>query len=119
MLGGKVVQMTAFGQDQGWTEPLANFIQLPSGQTFNAAVVANIANLSVPGGAAQLTADLTQAINENSAWTDYDHNGGSAPTFAAGYIGPAISGMAYPTGTVAADGTIINPAMQSSGTQGI
>ena len=40
LLGGSVVQMPAFGQDKGWTEPNANFIELPNGQTFNAADVA-------------------------------------------------------------------------------
>jgi hypothetical protein len=39
-----VVKQTPFGQDQGWTEPLANFIELPNGQTFNAADVAYYAN---------------------------------------------------------------------------
>jgi len=40
------------------------------------------------------------------------------PTFAMGYVGPAITGMAYASGSVGADGNVINPAMQSTATQG-
>jgi hypothetical protein len=57
LLGGTVVQRPAFGQEAGWTEPLANFIQLPDGQTFNAADIAYYANCGSEGPA-QLTADL-------------------------------------------------------------
>jgi hypothetical protein len=113
LLGGKVVQMPAFGQDTGWTEPLANFIQLPNGQTFNAADVAYYTRCSAVGGP-QLTADITQTINEGAAWSNYYKNGGPLPSFAIGYIGPAISGMTYPAGSVAADGNVINPATGSS-----
>jgi len=114
LLGGKVVQMPAFGQATGFTEPLANFIQLPNGQTVNAGALAYYGHCGV--GAAQLTADLTQTINEGSALTNFYQNGGPMPSFALGYTGPAISGMTYPAGTVAADGTVINPAMQNSKT---
>ena len=112
LLGGTVVQRTAFGQDPGWSEPLANFIQLPSGQTFNAANIAYYANCG-PEGGAQLTADLTGAINQGSALTNYYANGGQLPIFATGYIGPPIAGMTYPPGSIGADGNVVNPAMQS------
>jgi len=107
LLGGTVVQMKAFGQDKGWTEPNANFIQLPNGQTFNAADVSYFA--LHPQSAGQLAAAITQTINEGSAWSNYYQNGGPQPSFPEGYIGPAISGMAYPPGTLAADGSVINP----------
>jgi len=117
LLGGKVVQMPAFGQATGFTEPLANFIELPNGQTVNAAALAYYGQCGVEG-AAQLTADLTQTINEGSALNNFYQNGGAMPSFAIGYTGPAIAGMTYAAGTVAADGTVINPAMHPSGTQG-
>jgi hypothetical protein len=117
LLGGKVVQMPPFGQDQGWTEPNANFIQLPNGQTFNAADVAYYANTSSEG-AAQLTADITATINQGSAWTSYYQQGGAIPTFPMGYVGPPISGMTYASGMIGADGNVINPAMVQSATQG-
>jgi hypothetical protein len=113
LLGGTVVQMPAFGQDQGWSEPNANFIQLPNGQTVNAADLAYYGRTGVEG-AAQLTADLTQTINVGAAWTNYYKSGGQLPTFATGYVGPPISGMTYPAGSIGADGNVINPAMQSS-----
>jgi len=112
LLGGTVVQRTAFGQDQGWNEPLANFIQLPNGQTFNAADIAYYANCGSEG-AAQLTADITGTINEGSAWTNYYMNGGAMPTFPTGYVGPPIAGMTYPAGSIGADGNVVNPAMHS------
>ena len=112
LLGGTVVQMQAFGQDKGWTEPYANFIQLPNGQTFNAADVAYYARN--PEGTQQLTAAITQTVNQGSAWTNYYQNGGPPPIFPAGYIGPPISGMTYPSGTLAADGSVINPFATSS-----
>ena len=115
LLGGTVVQKTAFGQDSGWNEPLANFIQLPSGQTFNAADIAYYANCGSEGPS-QLTADLTQTINEGSTWTNYYMNGGQIPSFAEGYVGPPISGMTYPAGSIGADGNVINPAMQTAST---
>jgi hypothetical protein len=118
LLGGTVVQRPAFGQDAGWSEPNANFIQLPNGQTFNAADVAYYAR-SGNVGAAQLTADITQTINEGSAWTNWYMSGGNPPSFSTGYVGPPISGMTYPAGTIGADGMVVNPAMQvpaSSGT---
>jgi hypothetical protein len=111
LLGGTVVQRPAFGQDQGWNEPLANFIQLPSGQTFNAADVAYYARCGAEGPG-QLTADLTQTINEGAAWTNYYVNGGQLPSFSTGYVGPPIGGMTYPAGSIGADGNVINPAMQ-------
>jgi hypothetical protein len=111
LLGGTVVQMPAFGQAQGFSEPNANFIQLPNGMTFNASDVAYFARSGTPGGAQQLTADLTQTINQSSAWTSYYQNGGPMPTFPAGYIGPPISGLTYPPGTaIGADGNVINPS---------
>jgi hypothetical protein len=115
LLGGTVVQRTAFGQDKGWNEPLANFIQLPNGQTFNAADVAYYANTGSVGSA-QLTADITQTINQGSAWTNYYTSGGSMPTFPEGYVGPPISGMTYPSNMIGADGNVINPSMQGFNT---
>jgi hypothetical protein len=115
LLGGKVVRMPAFGQDAGWTEPDANFIQLPNGQTFNAADVAYYAMHGVPGSA-QLTADITGAINAGSAWSNWYKSGGPLPSFPTGYIGPPISGMDYPAGSIGADGNVINPAMQGTTT---
>lgn len=113
LLGGTVVQMPPFGQSQYDTEPNANFIQLPNGQTFNAADVAYYANTGSEGPA-QLTADLTASINEGSAWTNYYQHGGQMPTFTLGYVGPPISGMTYPADMIGADGNVINPAMQST-----
>jgi hypothetical protein len=115
LLGGTVVQMPAFGQDKGWNEPLANFIQLPNGQTFNAADVAYYAKCGSEG-AAQLTADITAAINQGSAMTNYYQNGGQIPTFSMGYVGPPISGMTYPASMIGANGNVINPAMQGLAT---
>jgi hypothetical protein len=117
LLGGTVVQRPAFGQDKGWSEPNANFIQLPNGQTFNAADIAYYAN-SGSQGAEQLTSDITAAINQGSAWTNYYQNGGSMPTFAMGYVGPPISGSTYSASMIGADGNVINPAMQQPATQG-
>jgi hypothetical protein len=115
LLGGTVVQMAPFGQDNGWTEPQANFIQLPNGQTFNAADVAYFANTGSEG-AAQLTADITATINQGSAWTQYYQSGGtmSMPIFAEGYVGPPISGMTYDPSMIGSDGNVINPAMQQA-----
>jgi hypothetical protein len=113
LLGGTVVQRPAFGQDQGWSEPNANFIELPNGQTFNAADIAYYAN-SGSQGAGQLTSDITAAINEGSAWTNYYQNGGTMPTFAMGYVGPPVSGSTYSASMIGADGNVINPAMQQS-----
>jgi hypothetical protein len=114
LLGGSVVKMPPFGQDKGWSEPLANFIQLPNGQTFNAADVAYYAKAGSVG-ASQLTADITSTINQGSAWTQYyQSGGGQMPTFASGYVGPPISGMTYPASMIGADGNVINPALQQS-----
>jgi hypothetical protein len=113
LLGGTVVKMPPFGQDVGFSEPNANFIQLPNGQTVNAAGVAYYAKAG-PEGAAQLTADLTATINVGAAWTNYYQSGGSVPNFPMGYVGPPISGMTYPAGTIGADGNVINPAMAQS-----
>jgi hypothetical protein len=117
LLGGTVVQRPAFGQDEGWSEPNANFIQLPDGQTFNAADVAYYAK-SGSQGAGQLTADITATINQGSAWTNYYTQGGSMPTFAMGYVGPPIAGSTYPSGMIGADGNVINPAMQQTSVKG-
>ena len=111
LLGGTVVKMPPFGQSPGWNEPLANFIQLPNGQTVNAADLAYYGRCGVEG-AAQLTADLTATINEGAALSNYYTNGGQMPTFATGYVGPPITGMTYASGAVGADGMVINPAMQ-------
>lgn len=113
LLGGNVVKYTPFGQDAGWNEPLANFIQLPNGQTFNAADVAYYGRCGVQGQA-QLVADITQTINQGSAWTNHYQFGGPMPSFPMGYVGPPISGMTYPAGTIGSDGMVINPAMQGS-----
>jgi hypothetical protein len=113
LLGGTVVQRAAFGQDKGFTVPQANFIQLPNGQTFNAADMAYYANCGSEG-TPQLTADITQAINVGAAWTNYYTYGGSVPSFPMGYVGPPISGMTYPAGMIGADGNVVNPAMQNS-----
>jgi len=110
LLGGTVVQKPAFGQVNGWEEPLANFVQLPNGQTFNAADVAYFATCSNQG-AAQLTADITATINEGAAWTHYYQNGGPMPFFPEGYVGPPISGMTYSASMIGADGNVINPAV--------
>ena len=115
LLGGTVVQMPAFGQDKGWSEPVANFIQLPNGQTFNAADIAYYAKCGSEG-AAQLTADITGAINQGSAMTNYFQYGGQMPTFPIGYVGPPISGMTYPSNMIGSDGNVINPAMQGLST---
>jgi hypothetical protein len=117
LLGGTVVQRPAFGQDQGWSEPNANFIQLPDGQTFNAADVAYYANAG-PEGATQLTSDITATINEGSAWTNYYEQGGAMPTFSEGYVGPPIDGSTYAANMISANGNVINPAMQQSGVSG-
>jgi hypothetical protein len=114
LLGGTVVKMPAFGQDAGWSEPTANFIQLPNGQTFNAADVAYYANAGSEGSA-QLTADITATINQGSAWTKYYQGDTTTiPSFAEGYVGPPISGMTYPASMIGSDGNVINPAMQTS-----
>jgi hypothetical protein len=115
LLGGKVVQLPPFGQGGGASEPDANFIQLPNGQTFNAADVAYYATSGSEGGA-QLTADITATINQGSAWTNYYQQGGSMPIFQMGYVGPPISGMTYPAGMIGADGNVINPSMTQSAT---
>jgi hypothetical protein len=113
LLGGTVVQVQPFGQDKGFTEPYANYIQLPNGQTFNAADVAYFAR-NARSGSAQLTSDITATINIGSAWTNWYKNGGAFPVFPGGYVGPPISGMTYPDGSIGADGNVINPATQSA-----
>jgi hypothetical protein len=118
LLGGKVVQMPAFGQPAGCTEPNANFIELPNGQTFNAADVAYYGRVGVLGGPVQLTADLTATINESAAWTNCYQNGGPIPMFQEGYTGPPINGLTYPPGTIAADGSVINPEFPNGPQQG-
>ncbi len=111
LLGGTVVQRPAFGQDQGWSEPMANFIQLPNGQTFNAADLGYYANAGAVSSS-QLTANITATINEGAAWTRYYNSGGQIPSFQTGYVGPPISGMTYAADAIGADGNVINPAMQ-------
>ena len=119
LLGGTVVKQTPFGQDEGWSDPTANFIQLPNGQTFNAADVAYYASAGSEG-AAQLTADITATINQGSAWTQYYQSGDKTamPIFAEGYVGPPISGMTYDASMIGSDGNVINPAMQQSAVTG-
>jgi hypothetical protein len=124
LLGGKVVQKVPFaGSDATTTAIKANFIELPNGQTVNAADLSYYAQFG-DYGPQQLAADLTQEINQGSAisnYTDqmvaYMSGTGSAPsaipTFQAYEIGPPISGMTYPAGTLAADGSVINPATQT------
>jgi len=110
LLGGTVVQKPAFGQMPGSTEPLANFIELPNGMTVNAADLAYYAKCGNEG-VQQLTADLTQEINQGAAISAYyDNPSGPVPAFQAGEVGPAISGMTYPAGTLAANGSVINPS---------
>jgi hypothetical protein len=113
LLGGTVVQMPPFGTEQGWSEPLANFIQLPGGQQVNAADLAYYANTGSEG-TAQLTADITSTINIGSAMTNYYQYGGAMPIFTEGYVGPPIAGMTYPASMIGSDGNVINPAMQTS-----
>jgi hypothetical protein len=117
LLGGTVVKQPAFGQDKGWSEPNANFIQLPNGQSFNAADIAYYAKTGSVGSD-QLTADITAAINQGSAWTNYYQQGGAMPTFAMGYVGPPISGSTYSSSMVGADGNVVNPAMQQTVVKG-
>jgi len=114
LLGGTVVRKPAFGQAPGSTEPLANFIELPNGMTVNAADLAYYAKCGNEG-VQQLTADLTQEINQGAAVSAYYDNPSSPmPAFQLGEVGPAISGMTYPAGTLAANGSVINPAMQAN-----
>jgi hypothetical protein len=120
LLGGTVVQKVPFASsDATTTEIKANFIQLPSGQTVNAADLAYYAKFG-GYGVQQLAADLTQEINQGGAITSYNDQmvaflsgtgdfPGETPTFQPNVIGPAIAGMTYPPGTLAADGSVINP----------
>jgi hypothetical protein len=120
LLGGTVVQQVPFPSSSATTtEPKANFIQLPSGQTVNAADLAYYAKCG-GDGVQQLAADLTQEINQGGAVTSYNDQmvaflsgtgsfPGDMPTFQANVIGPPIAGMTYPPGTLAADGSVINP----------
>jgi anti-sigma28 factor (negative regulator of flagellin synthesis) len=117
LLGGTVVQMPAFGQETGWSEPKANWIELSDGQTVNAADLAYYAR-AANVGTTQLTADLTQTINEGAAWANYYKNGGQMPSFDTGYVGAPVEGSTYASDMIGADGNVINPAMQPSGTQG-
>jgi hypothetical protein len=127
LLGGKVVQKMPFASSNATTtEPLANFIQLPTGQTVNAADLCYYAK--VGGYSAQvLAAGITQEINQGAAITNYNDkmiaflsgkgpHPGQMPTFQPYAIGPAIAGMTYPPGTLAADGSVINPNAGSIGT---
>jgi hypothetical protein len=117
LLGGTVVQKPPFGATPGYGEPEANFIQLPNGQTFNAADLAYYAKTGSEG-AGQLTADITSTINQGAAWTNYYEYGGSMPSFPMGYVGPPISGMTYPASMIGANGYVINPAMAQSTSTG-
>ena len=120
LLGGTVVQKVPFASCYATTtEATANFIQLPSGQTVNAADLAYYAGCG-GGGVPQLAADLTQEINEGGAITSYNDQmvaflggtgsyPGAGPIFQPNEIGPAIAGMTYPPGTLAPDGSVINP----------
>lgn len=120
LLGGTVVKKLAFPLSQGWQAPLANFIKLPGGQMVNAGDLATYARFPQLG-IQQLTADITQEINQGAAISKlYDYEqaalSGQALTeeppdtnFKIGDPGPAIAGMIYPEGTLAADGSVINP----------
>jgi len=116
LLGGKVVHLQPFHAGM-YVEPTANFIELPNGQTFNAA---DVAYYSRYGDLSQnqMLACVTQTINQGAAWTSYNQSGGKGtmPEFALGYVGPPISGMDYPAGTIGADGNVINPALQGVAT---
>jgi hypothetical protein len=123
LLGGTVVQKIPFPTTNWATEAKANFIQLPSGQTVNAADLAGYARYSnYP--VLTLAQDLTQEINQGGAISQYydqmvAYLGGAGsyptqtPTFQPDVIGPTIAGMAYPPGTLAADGSLINPGAPS------
>jgi len=125
LLGGTVVQQVPFASSNATTTEIkANFIQLPSGQTVNAADLAYYAQCG-GGGVQQLAADLTQEINQGGAITSYNDQmvgflsgtgsyPGAGPIFQANEIGPAIAGMTYPPGTLAADGSVINPNASSA-----
>ena len=126
LLGGTVVQKMPFASSNALTTEIkANFIQLPSGQTVNAADLAYYARCGNVG-VQQLAADLTSEINTGGAITRYNdqmiaYMSGQGPfptaqTLAAGQIGPAIAGMTYPPGTLAADGSVINPNAPQIGT---
>lgn len=120
LLGGTVVKQVPFASSTATTtEPLANFIQLPSGQTVNAGDLSYYAKFS-GYGTQQLAADLTQEINQGGAITSYSDqmlsflsgtgtHPGDMPTFQPNVIGPAIAGMTYPPGTLNPDGSVINP----------
>jgi hypothetical protein len=125
LLGGTVVQKLPFASSNAsTTEIAANFIQLPGGQTVNAADISYYAKFG-NYGAQQLAADLTQEINQGGAitnWNDQmvsflDGKGphpGEMPMFQSNEVGPAIQGMTYPPGTLAADGSVINPNAPST-----
>ena len=120
LLGGTVVQKVPFASSNATTTAIkANFIQLPSGQTVNAADLAYYAKFG-GDGVQQLAADLTQEINQGGAITSYNDqmvaflsgtgsHPDDMPTFQPNVIGPAIAGMTYPPGTLAANGSVINP----------
>jgi hypothetical protein len=120
LLGGTVVQKVPFASCYAaTTEAKANFIQLPSGQAVNAADLAYYARCG-GGGVQQLAADLTQEINQGGTITAYNDQmvaflsgtgnyPGAGPAFDASAIGPPIAGMTYPPGTLATDGSVINP----------
>ena len=120
LLGGKVVQQVPFASCYATTtEAKANFIQLPSGQTVNAADLAYYARCG-GSGVQQLAADLTQEINQGGIITSYNSQmvaflsgtgnyPGAGPVLDASVIGPPIAGMTYPPGTLASDGSVINP----------
>ena len=125
LLGGKVVQKQPFPVSAGWQEPKANFIQLPSGQTVNAADLAYYARCS--SSTPQLYANLTAEINQGGAVTQYYDSVQATlsgqgftvlphPDFQPFEVGQAIAGMTYPPGMVNSDGTVINPAAPNSKT---
>lgn len=108
LLGGKVVQMPAFGQSSGWIEPLANFIELPNGMQVNAADIAYYARYAKQG-TKQLAASLTAEINIGAAYTEFYKTGKTFELFPPGYVGPPIPGLKYPEGSLNSDGSVINP----------
>ena len=88
LLGGTVVQKIPFATTNAATQPKANFIQMPNGQTVNAADLVGYAQ-DANVGAAQLTADLTSELNVGGNITNENDQttawllGGPLPTYTA------------------------------------
>jgi len=123
LLGGTVVQLAPFACTNWMNETKANFIQLNNGMVVNAADLAYYAAFK-GAGTVQLAASLTQEINQGAAITAFTQQmiaylsgtsgtPPSIPTFQPNVIGPAIPGMVYPPGCIAADGSVVNPLAQA------